>query len=170
MSSREEAQTAVVYPYGRPITTWQIDEYPAHQRSRFWYIGWGTIGFILLVYAIATANFLFAVILLMGAVVTLLSSFRPPGKLDVAVTTAGILVGGGFYAYPSIKRFSLVYNPPEVKLLYLDFEKPWLPLLSIPLEEVDPNRVREALLPFCVEDLERTDESLTDVLRRVYKL
>jgi hypothetical protein len=43
-------------------------------------------------------------------------------------------------------------------------------LLAIPLEDTDPNIVRECLLPFCPENLDRTQEPLTDRLKKRYKL
>lgn len=156
--------------YGRALLAWQVDEYPHHERSRTWYV-LGAIGAVaLIIYAVITTNFLFAVIIIMAGITTLLSTFQPPEKLDFIITSTGIIIGSSFYRYTDIKNFSIVYEPPEVKNLYLDFEKPWLPLISVPLEENDPNQVRECLLPFCLENLERTNEVLTDVVRRVYKL
>jgi len=160
----------LVKGYGRRLLTWQVDEYHQHARSRTWYILGAIVSVALIVYAIATANFLFAVIILMIGIITLLSTFSAPDKIEVILTTTGVVLGNAFYPYKDIKDFSLVYDPPEIKVLYLDFHKPWLPLVSVPLEEVDPNRVRETLLPFSLENLDRAEESLTDVVRRLYKL
>jgi hypothetical protein len=159
-----------VTEFGRIMLAWEVDEYPNHDRSRTWYVLGAIISVALIVYAIATANFLFAVIILMCGLITLISTFQPSNKIQVALTTMGVLIGEAFYVFKDIKDFSLVYEPPTIKLLYLDFQKPWRPLLSIPLEETDPNQVRECLLPFCLENLERTEETLTDAVRRVYKL
>jgi len=156
--------------FGKVFTQWRVDEYPNHDRSRTWYILSSIAGIALIIYAIVTANFLFAVIILLSAVITLLSVFRQPEKIDVAITSTGVVIGPAFYEFKDIKDFSIAYKPPEYKLIYFDFDKPWLPLVSIPLEDVDPNEVRECLLPFCLENLDRTNETLTDTVRRVYKL
>ena len=156
--------------YGKIMLTWEVDEFPNHDRSRTWYIIGAIISVALIVYAIATANFLFAVIILMCGIVTLISTFQPPEKINVAITSIGILIGEAFYSFKDIKNFSVAYEPPAIKLLYIDFQKPWQPLVSVPLEDTDPNEVRESLLPFCLENLERTEETLTDAVRRVYKL
>ncbi|MFH1253195.1 MAG: DUF308 domain-containing protein [Candidatus Uhrbacteria bacterium] len=156
--------------FGKVLLQWRVDEYPNHDRSRTWYVLGAIIGVALIIYAIATVNFLFAVIILISGVVMLLSTFQAPEKIDVAITSVGIMIGQAFHEYKDIKDFSLAYKPPDFKILYLDFEQPWLPLMSIPLEDVDPNEVREYLLPVCLENLERTEETLTDTLRRVYKL
>jgi hypothetical protein len=155
---------------GRHLLSWQVDEYPRQTRSGRWYAAACVVAALLIIYAIASANFLFAVIVLMLGVIYLVSTFREPERVDVAITDAGIVLGDTFYEYRDIRDFAIVYDPPEVKNLYLEFVSPLRPLLTIPLEETDPNAVREAMLPYCKEDLERTRETLTDALRRRYKL
>ena len=156
--------------FGTEILSWQIDEYPDHERSRFWYIVGSLFSLGLIFYGLLTANFLFALIILMIDLIFLLSIFKKPERISVIISTTGILIGNGFYDYRLIKDFSIVYNPPQVKNLYLDFYSPWRPLISVPTEEIDPNQIREILLNFCMENFERNEETLTDLLRRVYKL
>lgn len=155
---------------GSPQLEWEVDEYPMHQRSRLWYILAACIGVALIVYAIATANFLFAVIILMIGVITLLSSFVTPDRVPVVITNTGVVVSDMYYDFQAIKDFSIAYDPPHVRNLYFEFHSPWQPLLTVPLEDIDPNEVRELLLPYCLENLQRIEENLTDVLRRLYKL
>lgn len=156
--------------YGTPLVTWQVDEYQRVERSTRWYLIAGIVAVALIVYAVATANFLFAVIILMAGIVTLVTSFTAPRRIDVVVTDLGVAIGERFYEHKKIRDFSIAYQPPEVKILYLDFTSPFNPLLSVPLEETDPNDVRDALLDYCQENLDRTEETLTDRMRRVYKL
>lgn len=156
--------------YGTPLVTWQVDEYPRVERSTRWYLIAGILAVAMIIYAVATANFLFAVIILMAGIVTLVTSFTAPRRIDVVVTDMGVAIGDRFFEYKKIKDFSIAYQPPEVKILYLDFVSPLTPLLSVPLEETDPNNVRETLLDYCQENLDRTEETLTDRMRRVYKL
>lgn len=155
---------------GRPLYSWEVDEYPRHTRSVYWYIIGAIVGVALVVYAIATANFLFAVIILMIGVITLLSTFLPPDKIPVVITNTGVVVGDMYYDYDAIRDFSIAYDPPEIKYLYFEFLSPWQPLLSIPLENNDPNEIREHLLSYCMENLDRTEETLTDIMRRLYKM
>ena len=155
---------------GVPQLSWEVDEFPDHERSRTWYLTTGVLGVAMIVYAIATANFLFAVIILMIGVITLLSTFLPPERVPVIVTNTGVVVSDMYYDFDAITDFSIAYDPPHVKYLYLEFASPLHPLVAIPLEDQDPNEIRDLLLPYTVENLHRTDERLTDILRRVYKL
>lgn len=155
---------------GDEIISWETWEYPPYDRSRWWYAIAGLIGSSLIIYAVLTANFLFAIIVLMMGVITLVNSLKQPDRIAVYITTHGVAIGQEFYPYKEIKDFSIIYEPPEVKLIYLDFLGVLRPTLGIPLEDTDPNLVREALLPYAFENLEREDENLTDMVRRLYKI
>jgi len=155
---------------GRRLVSWHVDEYKQHERSRLWYIIASLFGTALIIYAIATANFLFAVIVLMSGIIILISGFRDPGQIDVIITSTGIVIGEGFHEYKAVRDFSIVYEPPETKFLYFEFHSPFEPTVAVPLEDVDPNVVREVLLPYCLENLDRREERLTEVVQRLYKL
>ena len=156
--------------YGTSVVRWETWEYPKYDRSRFWYMIAGAVGIGLLLFAIFTGSFLFAVFILMVGIIFFLSHLREPDRITVHVTTNGVLLGRHFYAFRELKDFAIVYQPPAVKILYLDFVNAFHPLTSIPIEDADPNAIREALMPYVLEDLDRTEETLTDMVARLYKL
>ncbi|MEK7665365.1 MAG: hypothetical protein AAB337_00610 [Patescibacteria group bacterium] len=156
--------------YGTSIVSWETWEYPKYQRSRFWYVAMGIIGTALLLFSVFSGSFMFAVIILMIGIIFFLSHLREPARIMVHITTTGILIGRSFYDFHELKDFSIVYRPQDVRLLYLDFVSAFHPLTSISLDEADPNIIRTALIPFVLEDLDRTDETLTDLIARLYKL
>ncbi len=156
--------------FGRALVSWETWEYPKHDRSPLWYLIAGVIAVLLILYALLTASFPFAVIILMTGIIIFLSHLHEPERIMIHVTTNGIIMGRHFYAYKEIRDFSVVYNPPQAKLLYLDFTGRLHPMTSIPLEEVNPNEVREALLPYAIENLQRDEETLTDVLARIFRI
>lgn len=155
---------------GAPMMSWESWEFPPVQRSTRWYILASVLGLFLMLYAVFTANFIFGVIVLMFAVITLLRDLKRPERILVHITSKGLVFGDEFYPFDTIRDFSLTYDPPTLNSLYVSFHGRFSPMLSIGLEELNPNEVRSTLLPFVFENLEREGESLTDVLRRVYKL
>ena len=78
----------------------------------------------------------------------------------------GIAVGSQFYEWSDIKNFRIVYQPPEVKKLYIDLKNNLLQDFSIPLEDQSPLMVRDILKKYLKEDLTKTEETLTDRLNR----
>ena len=155
---------------GLPIMSWESWEFPVVERSKRWYIIASGIGLFLILYAVFTANFIFGVIVLMFAVITLIQDLKKPSRVPVHITSKGLVFGEQFFSYDDIRDFSVTYDPPVINTLYVSFHSRLQPMLSIELEELNPNDVRRTLLPFVFENLEREGESLTDILRRVYKM
>lgn len=155
---------------GAAILSWDTWEYPPVERSRRWYVIASVIGIGLLLYALMSANFVFAVIILMFAVIQLMKELRKPARVQIHITNAGVVFGNDFYPYENIRDFSIVYFPPEVKTLYIAFNGFMSPTLTVPLEDVDPNEVRQSLLPYALENMNRDREYLTDLISRLYKL
>ena len=155
---------------GDILFTWETWEYPPTERSGRWYAIAASAGLFCLIYAMFTANYIFAVIVVMFAVIIMMRDIRKPGRTQTYITTGGVVFADRLYTFKDIQDFSITYDPPQVKNLYLTFNRTSQPMLSIPLEDANPNLVRAALLPFVYENLARDGETLTDTLRRVYKL
>ena len=155
---------------GEQILSWDTWDSIPVERGRMWYVVFVGIGALLMTYALLTTNPLFALIVLMIGVMMLVNSTRKAKQISVHITTGGIVVGDKFHPYDELKDFSIIYKPPYSTILYIDF-KAWLtPLQGVELANVDPVAVREALLPVLPENLEREDELLTDLAKKVYKL
>ncbi len=156
--------------FGEEVFRWEVDEYERHARGPIWYSVAFLVGLSLVLYAIVTRNFLFAIIVIMAGVIIALSTLREPQRIPFLVTTRGVALGSQFIAYKDLKSFWILYEPPHTKKLYVDFRSPITPHLAVPLEDQDPLELREALLQFIMEDPTQEDESLTELLGRVMKL
>ena len=156
--------------HGKTLVSWQIDEYQHYQRGVGWYVGAALVGGGLLVYALFTLNFLFALILVIFGIILAMTAGAKPRRIPVSITEDGMEIGHRFIPWKDARCFWIIYEPPEVKNLYLDFKSPIRPHLSLCLEQTDPNVVRRSLLPYVEEDLTKEDEPLTDFLARVMKI
>ncbi len=162
---------------------WQVPEYKIPERPRAWY----TAALILLVIMIffcffaiqgwrlvflgASSNFLFALILILATIITLLNENRPPSILNVDIGPEGVKIGSKFYDYDEFRHFSVIYKPKQsVKSLYLEFKNPIKPRISLPLRRLDALTVRNYLVRYLDEDLERTDPPLSEQLTKLLKL
>ncbi|MBI4812474.1 hypothetical protein HY798_03495 [Candidatus Falkowbacteria bacterium] len=156
---------------GEEFAAWRVPEYEKHERTKVWYAGASIIALILLFYAFWTTNFLFAVIIIVSALVIILRDGGEPEMIDVALTKEGVAVGRKFYDYDELKDFSIVYKPNlGVKNLYFEFKSSVKPRLSIPLDDMNPLPIRENLLKYLPEDLERTDQPTSEGLAKLFKL
>lgn len=156
---------------GTVLISWNVPEYHKYDKPLSWYIIAGTIGVILLGYALFTSNFLFSLfIVITGAVFVIMEGEDPP-RITVTLTEEGLILGKKFYDYDEFQNFSLVYKPQQdIKNLYFEFPGMFHQRLSIPLEDTNPVKVREILSSYVEEDTNRTDTPLSEQLSRLLKI
>lgn len=162
--------TKVTKPIGQLVFEWEIDEYEEHERGRAWYYIMLGLGVILVAQALYTANYLFAMILVLFGIVLYIHEMQTPPKVYFGLTDAGVIVGRKFYRYSEFINFWVIYNPPEVKNLYFRLNGVFRQRILIPLLDFDPRPIREHLNKFLTEDVNQEDEPLSDRLARVFKI
>jgi len=151
--------------------SWPVPEYDKHEKGGGWYIFYSLIAFLLILYSFLSGNFLFAVIIIIAAIVIVLRDGQEPDFVKISLTEEGVIVGKKFYDYDEFKNFSIVYKPKlEIKNLYFEFSNSLKPRLSIPLKKMNPLLIRKSLLRYLPEDLDRTDRPLSEELGKLFKL
>lgn len=152
------------------IFSWSHPDYVPYHKDKKWYI----ISIILVLAAVAWSfwqeNYLFGVFLIMFYMVVLLYENRPPEMIDFAITPLGIKSGQKFYYWRMIGHFFIIYQAQGLKNLYIEFKNPLNGRLVVPLDNQNAVAVRDYLLKFLKEDLEREAEPLSEQLRRFLKL
>jgi hypothetical protein len=175
------------------LISWRIPEYHGEEKTKRWYLIYGLIGIALLVYAIFTQNFIFAIIVIFAAVLIIILDAGHPGTLEVSISDRGVMVGKEFYSYDQIEDFFIIYEPEQgIKNLYFQFKRfarPSLPeseparyswlfwvvnfartRFTIPLEDMNPVIIRRNLLKYVKENLDRTTIPLSEQLTKLFKL
>ena len=156
---------------GEVVFEWSFDEYEKYERGRRWYLVMGLLAMALVVQAVWTGNYLFALVIVLFAIILVLQSFQTPLVVTFALSDAGVVIGTKFFPYAEMDNYWLVYNPPEVKTLYFQPNGLVRHRLAAPMpDELDPNVLREFLNQFLTEDLDREEEPLSDRLSRLWKL
>ena len=157
--------------YGEVLHSWIVPEYVKHERSRLWYVVASVVGFILIIYSFFSANFLFAVIIIVGTLIIIIHDGQKPARVKVAVTDEGIVIGRAFYDYNELKNFAVVEKKNEkIKNLYFEFKSALRQRLSIPLDGMEINDLKTTLLKRLSLDKERTDIPVSEQLSRLLKL
>ncbi len=155
--------------HGQTLIKWHFPEFEKPERSMSWYIVMLTIFVALLIYSTVTLNFLFAIIIIMVVIILFLHQRKDPLELEIKITEAGIEIGEKFYAYKDLDKFFIIYEPPEISNLYLEFKNKLKPSLSIPLKKENPIKVRDILIDFLAENVDQEDEPSSDSLTRWLK-
>ncbi len=153
------------------FASWKIREDDNHEKSKKWFIGAGAVFVLLLTFAFYTANFSFAVILIITAIIILVKNSQDIDLVDVYLSHKGIKLGRKFYDFDRLKNFSIIYKPDQgEKALIFEFKNFLHPEMIIPLEDTNPLPVRENLLKYLDEDLEKDDIPLSEDLNKLLKL
>ncbi|MDO8509580.1 MAG: hypothetical protein Q7S24_00370 [bacterium] len=155
---------------GEVIYQWTVNEYERHERDRRWYIVMGFICVTLVVYALIAANYLFAMIIVLFAIITFMHDMVEPMEIPFLITNTGIVLGKKYYRYSELENFWMIYDPPAIKNLYFTLNSVVKHRLQVPLEDNDPRPIRDYLNEFLEEDLEQEEEPLSDRYSRVFKL
>jgi len=155
----------------QPKISWHVSEHYTHERTKRWYAAAMLILAILLAYAILTANFLFAIILIVASITMILRDKQETAQLAVAIDDDGMHIGKEHFLYAKLKNFWIYYEPDEnAKTLFLEFKNIARPRLAIPLVNQNPLRIRAILLQYLPENLVQEHEPLSEQLTRYFKL
>jgi hypothetical protein len=144
---------------------WYFPEYEQYRRPRRWYLVMGTIAGILVLIGLLSRNFLFVVILVLATFIVFAREAQPPRRVRVALTDRGVDVGRDNLPYSTLDYFWIVYDPPQVKKLFLQDKSAIRPPLAISLEDRNPVKVREILGQFLKEDLDQEEPGVDQVGR-----
>jgi len=151
------------------LMTWKTPAYAHYERGAWWYVILGLSAGGLLVTAFWTDNFLLAVLVIMAAVVLVIQGSVHPSVVDVEIGSAGIRVGENFFAYRSLDNFWIVYDPP-LKSLHLTVPRSLLGMVHVPIDDQDPNQIREHLKKFVREDLTKDSEPILESISRILRI
>lgn len=155
---------------GQVHASWDFPEFIQVKRSQTWYLVVSVIMVLLVVYAVYSANFLFAVILVLSAFILIYQHFQAPRKVPAIIGEDGIIIDRAFYPYKELKGFYIIYEPPQIKFLYLEFRNKLQKNLAIPLEEQNPLEIRKALLKYLKENLTIDEEDFNETFSRLLKI
>ena|SRR3989338_108954 len=165
MPKQIDEQTLV----GGILHEWTIQEYERHERGTFWYVFMISIGLALVLYALATQNFLFALIIILFAIILFLQSHQEPLQVQFQITELGVIISRRFYTWSEFNNYYIIYEPPHVKTLFLDTVSTLRPALRVPLLDMNPNEIRHTLSQYLSEDVEK-EEPLSDRMARNWRI
>lgn len=163
-----EVEDAVIKSQDRFV--WEAPAYAKYDRGPKWYLIMALAAVALISYAIYTANFLFAFIILLMGILLLLVGNKDPERVLVQVGENGIVWNGRLMLFQDLEHFGLVYQPPYTKILYVEAKSPVMPRLRIDLEDQDPIELRTHLRKFMKEDADLQNEYLSDIFARLLRI
>jgi len=149
---------------------WQFPEFVQHPRSRAWYLLFMAAVIVFAATSIWTANYTFLMIIVLGTVIYVIRLRLKPPLVTFSIREEGVEISGRFYSWDEFKEYWILYKPPVVKKLFLEFKGTFRPALDISLENQNPLKVRQLFNEYLLENTSREQEPVSDQWARMLKL
>lgn len=117
---------------GDPRISWQVEEYNHREKGPDWYWALGVIALAGATTAVIFHNTLFAIFIVLAALLLGMYANRKPDIVDIAISEEGITLRSYFYPFDKIKGFAIDENPLGNHLL-IESDRLVAPLISIPI-------------------------------------
>jgi hypothetical protein len=131
---------------------WGGHEYSYSEKSVDWYWAVGIVALSGAVAAILLGNFLFGILILIGAFTLSLFAARKPNTVTFEINRRGILIDKKLFPYNTLDSFWIHEDTHHATLLVRS-QKAMMPLIMIPLSEpVDAEIVHLSLSRFLEEE------------------
>ena len=148
---------------------WKVPEYPQYERGKLWYMIAGIVGVLLLIYSVVSGNFLFAVIVILGVLISLISSWRKPSLIDFRMSDDGVKIGEVFHPWDKFQSYWIV-NEDGQKNLGLDL-KNWLKTdLYLPIRGYSLRDVEKFVSKRLKKNRDRDEEPFSYLIGRKLKI
>lgn len=134
-----------------PLLLWQCYEHVHEQRTRDWYWALGIIALAGAVASIVMSNVLFALIIILAALIWGLLSSQPPEITTIGIYERGLRIGEQLYPWSDVRSY-WVDDEAEENQLLIDTKRMLSPNLVIALGELDPEVVRSTMERFAQEE------------------
>ena len=148
--------------------SWSAPEFIHYPKGPKWYIALGVVGLILVAYFAIQRDFFSAVTFVLLFLMAFFFSRTTPRQITITIGARGVRINDSLFPYQKIKSFWLVYEPPHVKTLNFETSAYLNRFLTLQLQDYDPVQVREFLLEYLPEDLDR-EERISDKISRNLK-
>lgn len=143
-------------------------EFDKYEKTPTWYVLFGIIGILLLIYAIFTRSPMMFVVFVLTFIVTLLISSKDPKYISIEITETGInLDSKRTFQYQDIESFG-VFIRGDVRFISLHMAEGILMHARIPLGKEDPDDIAAILEQFIPR--EDGKESFFDTLDHFLKI
>src|SRR3989344_3707717 len=114
---------------------WEAPEHRHFNKNADWYWALCIIALCAAVAAFFFGNFMFAVLILVGAAVMAIQSAKPPRTVPFMVGTRGVRAGNQLFTYGSLEAYHIDEEDSWGPQILLRSKRLYMPLIVIPIPE-----------------------------------
>lgn len=163
--SQKEKSTAEVRNVREPdMIEWSCLEHEPRVRGPYWFLFPLAGATLAMIYSIVAGNYLFLIFIVLACITVMLYARKAPRLVWFSISSKGIGVEQKLHPYARLKSFTIFEHLaiPEVSF---ETDSYLMPHLSLPLGDMRPSSIRNALLQYLPE--QKREEPATDQITRM---
>lgn len=128
--------------------SWSAHEHEHREKSKDWYWSLGILTVTALILSIVFSNYIFGVLILIIGFSLAIVGSKEPRLIDFELNTTGVKIDKQLFPYSTLEAFWVENNQDNhlPSQLLIKSKKAVMPLIIMPLENTDPEAVRDFLL------------------------
>ncbi len=134
----------------QPLIEWDAPEHHHTEKNNDWYWAVGIITITIAALAIIFNNIIFAILIIVSSFALVVHAAKKPRIIHIEINDRGIVIDKILYPFLSLESFWIDAHEVPSKIL-LKSHKTFMPYITVHIEDVDPESVREILLNYIAE-------------------
>jgi hypothetical protein len=125
---------------------WPVSEYSHKERSADWFWALGLITVVVCGIALWFHNYIFAIFLFISGCCLIMFTLRHPEDVTYTIASRGLTMGRELFEWKNIKGWNIKEDEKDIYAkLFVETNKYFLPVYSIPLPKEKVKEVKETL-------------------------
>lgn len=124
--------------------SWVTEEYEHKDKTPDWYWALGIIAIAGAAISIIYKNYLFAIFIILAAIILAMYSSRKPEPMNIEISEKGVRIKNEIYPYSMIKSFWIESLPNESHLL-LHTKRILMPIIVLNIENNLESKIQQML-------------------------
>ena len=134
----------------KPLLEWDAPEHHHTEKNNDWYWSVGIITLTAAGLAFIFGNIIFGILIIVGVFALVVHAAKKPLSIHVEINDRGIVLDKVLYPFLTLESFWIDAHEEPRKIL-IKSTKTFMPYLTIHIEGVDPEEVRDLLLNYIAE-------------------
>jgi hypothetical protein len=134
----------------KPLLEWDTPEHHHTEKSNDWYWAVGIITFTAAVLSFIFGDVIFGIFILVGVFSLVIHAIKKPRIIHIEINDRGIVVDRILYPFLTLESFWIDAHAHPPKVL-LKSTKLLMPFITVQIDDVDREKVRDVLLNYIAE-------------------
>lgn len=134
----------------QPLISWNAPEHIHTEKNNDWYWAVGIITITAVALAFIFKDIIFGIFIIVAAFALVVHASKKPKIIHCEINDRGIVIDNILYPFLSLESFWIDAHEKPTKVLIKSY-KTFMPYITVHIDEVDPEKIRDILLDYIAE-------------------